>query len=95
MPDALRVDVLLHRLRITRSRSEAKAACDVGAVLVDGNAVRASHTVEPGQRIEVCFPHRLLEIELLESPGKSISKQAVRELYTVLRDEQVSGRTDV
>jgi ribosome-associated heat shock protein Hsp15 len=87
MGDRLRVDVLLHRLRLTRSRNEAKTACDVGAVLVGGTPARASQGVAPGDRVTVRFPHRTLEIEVLEEPGKSVSKQAAKELYRVVRDE--------
>jgi ribosomal 50S subunit-recycling heat shock protein len=87
MESRLRVDVLLHRLRLTRSRNEAKTACEVGAVLVDGTAVRASQGIAPGDRLTVRFPHRTLEFELLETPGKSVSKQAARELYRIVRDE--------
>jgi len=85
---ALRVDVLLHRLCLTRSRSEAKSACDAGAVRLDGRPAKASETVAPGRRIEVRYPRRMLEVELLALPGQSVSKQAARELYRIVRDER-------
>jgi ribosomal 50S subunit-recycling heat shock protein len=88
MDDALRVDVLLHRLCLTRSRNEAKNACDAGAVLVDGRAAKASQEVTPGQRILVRYPRRTLEVELLDRlPPKSTSRKLARGLYRVLRDE--------
>jgi ribosome-associated heat shock protein Hsp15 len=86
---ALRVDVLLHRLCLTKSRSEAKAACEAGAVMVDGRRAKPSDTVPAGRRIEVRYPGRTLEMELLETPGKSVSKKAAKELYRVIRDERV------
>ena len=88
-PEPLRVDVLLHRLCLTKSRSEAKAACEAGAVTLDGKRARASDTVAAGKRITVKYPSRLLEVELLELPGKSVSKKAARDLYSVLRDEKI------
>jgi ribosomal 50S subunit-recycling heat shock protein len=88
---ALRVDVLLHRLCLTRSRSEAKAACEAGAVWVDGKRARPSDAVPPGRRIEVRYPSRTLELELLATPGKSTSKKQARELYRVLREERTAG----
>ena len=87
MSEPLRVDVLLHRLCLTRSRSEAKAACDAGAVRVKGEPVKASYAVRPGEVIGIHFPHRVLEIQVGELPPKSISKKAARELYRVLKDE--------
>jgi ribosome-associated heat shock protein Hsp15 len=88
MDEALRVDVLLHRLCLTKSRSEAKTACEAGAVSLDGRGARPSDTVLPGRRITVRYPRRTLEVELLALPGKSTSKAAARELYRVLRDER-------
>ena len=88
--EVLRVDVLLHRLCLTKSRSEAKAACEAGAVWVDGKRARPSDAVPPGRRIEVRYPARTLEVELLATPGKSVSKKAARDLYRVLREERRS-----
>lgn len=87
MTDSIRVDLLLDRLCVTRSRTEAKAACDAGAVRVDGQVARASRSVSPGQTVRVDFPDRMLELEILGLPGKSVSKTAARELYRVVRDE--------
>ena len=87
--EALRVDVLLHRLCLTRSRSEAKAACEAGAVLLDGRKARPSDTAMAGRHIEIRYPSRTLEVELLAAPGKNVSKQAARELYRVIRDERI------
>jgi len=86
--EPLRVDVLLHRLCLTKSRSEAKAACEAGAVSLDGRRARPSDSVSAGRRITVRYPSRLLELELLELPGKSVSKKAARDLYRVLQDDK-------
>lgn len=88
--EPLRVDVLLHRLCLTRSRNEAKQACDAGAILVDGRPARASHAVAAGQCVTLRFTHRLLEVEIERLPGKSVSKKDARELYRVLRDERIA-----
>ena len=89
-PEPLRVDVLLHRLCLTKSRSEAKAACETCAVTLDGRRARASDTVVAGRHVAVRYPSRLLEVELLELPGKNVSKKAARDLYRVLRDEKTA-----
>jgi ribosomal 50S subunit-recycling heat shock protein len=86
----LRVDVLLHRLCITRSRSEAKHACDSGAVSVQGRPAKASEPVTVGETVAVRFPRRLVEFELQEIPPKSTSKQRAREMYRVVRDEPIT-----
>lgn len=90
--DALRIDLLLHRLCLTRSRSEAKHACDAGAVQVDGRPAKASLEVVPGQRVSIRYPRHTLEIELLDRlPPKSTSRKLARELYRVLRDEPAAA----
>jgi ribosomal 50S subunit-recycling heat shock protein len=91
MEDVLRVDRLRHRLCLTRSRSEAKHACDAGAVQVDGRPAKASLEVAPGQRIAIRYPRHTLELELLDRlPPKSTSRKQARELYRVLSDEPVA-----
>ncbi len=92
MADGLRIDVLLHRLCLTRSRNEAKSACDAGAVSLNGKKARAADAVLPGARVEVRWPARTLEMELLELPGKSVSRKAAKELYRVLREERTEER---
>ena len=87
MSEPLRVDVVLDRLCLTRSRSEAKNACDAGAVLVDGAPAKPSHLLSGGETIALRFPARTLEIALDALPPKSVSKKAARDLYRVLRDE--------
>ena len=86
----LRIDVLLHRLCITRSRSEAKNACDSGAVSVEGHPAKASENVTVGQTVAIRFPRRLIEFELQEIPPKSTSKQRAKEMYRVVRDEPIT-----
>lgn len=80
----LRVDLLLDRLCLTRSRSEAKAACDAGAVSVGGRPVRASHPVAPGDTVSIRFPTRTLELRVERLPPKSTSRKMAREMYTLL-----------
>lgn len=92
MADGLRMDVLLHRLCLTRSRNEAKSACDAGAVSLNGKKARAADAVLPGARVEVRWPARTLEMELLELPGKNVSRKAAKELYRVLREERTEER---
>lgn len=89
---ALRVDVLLHRLCITKSRNEAKGACDAGAILVNGSGARASREVNAGDRVEVRFPRRTLEIEIVTLPPKSTSRKAARDMYRVLQDDPAADR---
>jgi ribosomal 50S subunit-recycling heat shock protein len=87
----VRLDVALNRLCLTRSRSEAKLACEAGAVFVGGRPAKPSQSLAPGDVVLLRFTHRVLEVRVLEVPQKSISKKAAREMYEVLRDERVDA----
>jgi ribosomal 50S subunit-recycling heat shock protein len=91
MSEPLRMDLLLHRLCITRSRNEAKQACDAGAVQVDGRTAKASEAVAVGRTISVRFPRRLFVFELLALPPKSTSRKTAKEMYRVVRDEPLES----
>jgi len=89
--DQVRVDVVLHRLRLTRSRSEAKSACDVGAVRVDGVPAKPALSVAPGSRLEVSYPQRTLIVAMKELPPKSLSRKAARDYYDVVEDRDTGS----
>ena len=84
----MRVDLALKRLLLVKSRSEAKEACDVGSVFVNGKPVKASAEVRVGDRLRVDYAHRTLEVELLADIGKNVSRADAKALYRVLRDEK-------
>lgn len=85
----MRLDVALNRLCLTRSRTEAKTACEAGAILISGEPAKASQSLTPGDRVTLRFTNRILEVEILDLPGKSVSRKAARELYEVVRDDRV------
>ena len=74
-----------------KSRSEAKEACDVGSVFVNGKPVKASAEVRTGDRIRVEYAQRTLEVELVADVGKNVSRAEAKTLYRVLLDEKVAG----
>lgn len=88
-----RLDVVLNRLCLTRSRNEAKVACEAGAILVDDRPAKASQSVEPGRRVTLQFADRTLEVRILALPPKSISRKAARDLYEVLLDEPARSKS--
>lgn len=84
----MRLDVLLHELRIFKSRSQAGAAIEAGRVLVAGSAAKASRTMRPGDRITVLGPRGARAFELLELPARSLRKEDARRL---IRELTASG----
>lgn len=83
------MDLALKRLLLVKSRTEAREACDVGAVHVNGKRAKASTEVRPGDIVRIDYAHRTLEFELVGEIGKSVSKAQARDLVRVVRDAPV------
>jgi ribosomal 50S subunit-recycling heat shock protein len=86
----MRVDLALKRLLLVRSRTEAKEACDVGSVFLNGKRAKASAEVRAGDHLRIEYARRTLEVELLGDIGKNVSRAQAKELYRVLRDEALT-----
>lgn len=76
----VRFDVLLHELRLFKSRSQATAAVQSGEALLDGAEVKPSREARPGQRITLVGPNGRRTVEIVDLPRGSVSKEAAREL---------------
>ena len=70
----MRVDVLLHWLCLSPSRSQAAGWCREGRVVVDGAAVKASHLARAGSRVEIALGERRLRFEILELPARQVAR---------------------
>ena len=82
----MRFDVLLHELRLFKSRSQAAAAIADGFALLDGAAVKPSREARAGQRITLIGDKTSRMLEILELPHGSVSKEKAKELV-----KEVSG----
>jgi ribosomal 50S subunit-recycling heat shock protein len=76
----VRFDVLLHNLRLYKSRSQAAAAIQSGAALLDDIQVKPSREVRSGQRISLVARAERRTLEILELPQGSVSKEKARAL---------------
>lgn len=83
----MRLDVLLFGLRLFKSRSQAAAAVQEGAVLLNGARVKPAHEARLGDRVTLpgrggrdggAGPARTLEV--LGLPRGSLSKAAAHDL---------------
>ena len=74
----MRFDVMLGELHLYKSRSQATAAIQDGAVLLNGARAKPSHAVKPGDRITLAGEHGSRTLELLELPTRPLSKQAAK-----------------
>ncbi|TMQ52682.1 MAG: RNA-binding S4 domain-containing protein [Candidatus Eisenbacteria bacterium] len=82
----MRLDVTLFELRLFKSRSQASLAVQDGAVLLNGEVVKPSHGVRPGDRVTLVGVDGRRTLEVLALPRISLSKEAARTLVRDLGD---------
>jgi len=76
----MRLDVLLHELRLFKSRSQATAAIQAGLVLLNGTPAKPSREARAGDRVTLRFGSRDRTLEILALPTRSLSREAARAL---------------
>ena len=64
MPDKLRIDKYLWAVRLFKTRTQAAAACDNNKVKLNGNPVKAAHSVLAGDKYNVKTESRRWLIEV-------------------------------
>lgn len=89
----MRLDLWLKRVCLVKSRSLAKRGCQTGDILLDGERVKESHSLRPGEVLSLGFPSRQLEIEVLAIPDGNVSKKNAPDFYKVL-GETATERED-
>jgi ribosome-associated heat shock protein Hsp15 len=79
----MRCDLLLSRLCLVKTRSQAGKACAEGRVRVNGRPARAASEVRPGDHVAWSDPLGRFEEEVVVEglPEGSISRAAARQLY--------------
>jgi ribosome-associated heat shock protein Hsp15 len=80
----MRLDVLLHELRLAKSRSQATAAIQAGEIRLNGERSKPSQTVRAGDRLTLVTPRGERTLEVLELPTRSLSREAARALVREL-----------
>ncbi len=76
----MRLDKYLKVARVIKRRTIANEACDAGRVLINDKVAKASSEVKIGDRIEIQFGTRNMQIEVLKIVDSS-KKEEVRDMY--------------
>lgn len=80
----MRIDLLLNKICLTKTRSIAKNACDKNLVQINGKTAKASHEVKAGDLIRLDlygFRHR---IEITEIPAGNVARKDAANFYKLL-----------
>lgn len=87
----MRIDLLLNKLCLTRTRSIAKTACDKGLVGINGKTAKASAEVKAGDLIRFQlygFDH---EIRVEKVPAGNVAKKDAATYYTLLSRAEIES----
>lgn len=74
MSEDPRLDVLLHWLCVSKSRSQAANWCREGKVFVDGTLTKPSAVLKAGQKVEIRATEQPLRLEILEIPTRAVAR---------------------
>ncbi len=87
----MRIDQLLNKLCLTKTRSIAKTACDKGLVSLNGKTAKASAEVKDGDLLQFKlygFDH---ELRIDRVPTGNVAKKDATEYYTLLRRKELEN----
>lgn len=80
-PESVRVDKWLWAARLFKTRSQASKACTAGHVKLNGDSVKASKVVRPGDHLEVQTPGGLRIVDVTRLSDKRGPAAVARTLY--------------
>ncbi len=85
----MRLDLLLNKLCLTKTRSIAKNACDKNLVKLNGKAAKASALVKEGDIIIFRLYNAEHEIKITAIPTGNVAKKDSAQYYEMLRREEL------
>jgi len=82
-----RIDVLLKRLSILKSREQAKLACEKGKITRDGKILKPSSSICVDDVIKIEFTDRTIAYKLLKIPdSKNVKKTKAKDYYQIVEN---------
>ncbi len=87
----MRIDQLLNKLCLTKTRSIAKTACDKGLVSLNGKTAKASAEVKDGDLLIFRLYDFEHELRIDKVPGGNVAKKDATEYYTLLSRKELSS----
>ena len=83
----MRIDILLNKLCLVKTRSIAKNACDKGAIKVNAKLAKASLEIKIGDIIECnMFGYKTI-IKINQIPDGNVAKKDALNFYEILEKE--------
>ena len=93
--EKLRIDKYLWAIRIFKTRSQASEACDKSKVKMNGNALKASKTVNINEEYEIKTEAKKWTIKVTGLLFNRVQFSEAVQYYINLSKEEEPGSTDV
>lgn len=85
----MRIDKLLNKLCLVKTRTIAKKACDKNLVKLNGKIVKASSIVNNEDVIEYKLFGYSTQLKIINIPKGNVSKAKAPEFYEILKNEKM------
>ncbi|MDP2173254.1 MAG: S4 domain-containing protein [Candidatus Cloacimonadaceae bacterium] len=87
----MRIDLLLNKLCLTKTRSIAKNACDKGLVTLQGKIAKASAEVKAADIVIFNLYGFSHTIRIEKIPAGNVAKKDVTEYYSLLSRSEIAN----
>ncbi|KQB86718.1 RNA-binding S4 domain-containing protein [Corynebacterium lowii] len=77
----VRIDAWVWAVRLLKTRSEAATACRAGHVKINGESVKPSQQVVPGDRVRVWAHHQEKDVEVVATVCKRVGAAVAAQCY--------------
>ena len=85
----MRIDQLLNKLCLVKTRSVAKKACDKNLVKINNKIAKASTNVNDGDIIEYKLYGYFNKLRITTVPQGNVSKNNASQFYEIIEREQL------
>ena len=85
----MRIDLLMNKLCLVKSRSIAKNACDHHLVLINGHPVKASHIVKENDLLQYTIYGYTTKLKITKIPTSNVSKKNAADYYEVISRQKL------
>ncbi len=87
----MRIDILLNKLCLVKSRSIAKKACDHQLIYINDEQAKASSEVKEGDIIDYTIYGYRTKVKLTEIPQGNVAKKNAADFYELISRERIDS----